>query len=148
MSETTFFGCTLSKNNLFLEMKQNLRECSIPSLAPTSRFKKKRLKFKTTTSKEINAKSANSKTKRSYKAKAEFVKNLYAKIPEDFKFYLKFELKKLEFENYKGKIKELKNSKIRSTFGGSQEVDKKLEELMDSLYSIVHELKNIGRPFL
>ena len=144
MEVSTFRGCALQKNHLFLEMKQNLRDCSIPSLAPTSRFKKKRLKFKATTSEKLNSKQHPPKGKRSFKNQIEQIKSLYSKIPEDFKFYLKFELKRIEFENYKKKIKDLKNSKIRSTFGGSQEVDNQLESLMDKLYDLIRELNSIG----
>ena len=147
MEVSTFKGCAIQKNHLFLEMKKNLRDCSIPSLAPTSRFKKKRLKFKTTTSVKLSSKKNISKGKHFLKNKIEEIKTLYSKLPDDFKFYFKFELKRVEFENYKRKIRDLKNSKIRSTFGGSKEVDNQLEDLMEKLYGIIRELNIIGKIF-
>ena len=148
MEVSTFNGSAIQKNHLFLEMKRNLRECSIPSLAPTSRFKKKRLKFKATTSGKLNSKQNISKGKNSFNNQIEEIKKLYSRLPDDFKFYMKFELKRVEFKNYKRKIRELKNSKIRSTFGGSKEVDSQLEDLMEKLYSIIRELNIIGKKII
>lgn len=145
MEVVNFRGGSIQKNHLFLEMKQNIRDCSIPSLAPTSRFKKKRVKFKSTSSGKLNSKMANLKAKNSLKGKCEYLKTLFGRLPEEFKFYLKFELKRAEFENCKTKFKELKSSKIRSTFGGSKNVDKQLEELLQHLYNIIRELNTIGR---
>ena len=133
-----FFGETMNKMNLFKEMKENLRESSIPSLAPTSHFKKKRKPFKT----ETNLNS--SKNKFNTKNKAEYLKQVYGKLPFEFKFYLQFQLKQIEFEKLKQKVKKLKQSKIRSTFGGSERVDKDIENLLDQMYSFVQEMQLIG----
>ena len=136
----------MQKNHLFLEMKQNIRDCSIPSLAPTSRFKKKRVKFKTTSSGKLNTKSGSAKAKNSLKGRTEHLKTVLGRLPDDFQFYLRFELKRAEFENCKTRFKELKSSKIRSTFGGSKDVDKQLESLLERLYGTIRELNQIGRP--
>jgi hypothetical protein len=145
--EIQFRGCGIQKNHLFNEMKQNIRDCSIPSLAPTSRFKKKRVKFKSTTSEKLNSKQSQLKNKNSLKNRSENLRTLYGRLPEEFKFYLQFELKRVEFENYKSKFKDIKNNKIRSTFGDSSQVDQQLENLMDKLYSIIRELNFIGNQY-
>lgn len=150
--QSSFYGLTFDKAALFSEMKHQLRTCSIPSLAPTSRFKKKsrRILSAPKTHKKsprtlLNQSGASSQggLKSIIQSKKSEIRAFNSKLPDSLKFYGEFLSLGLDFDGSKKIFKDIKKNKIRSTFGGSEKVDQKLEEKMSQMYGLVHQLSAI-----
>ena len=152
-----FKGLSHDKGGLFSEMKVQIRTCSIPSLAPTSRFKKKTRRFQPAskapkrsfkTLLDQSGASSQGGLKSILKMKKAEMRSLGALLPEGLKFYAEFLGLGFDFDGSKHLFKEIKKSKIRSTFGGADKVDQKLEENMGKMYGTVHRLSAICKCFI